>query len=1276
MRAETDCLWELRVVAGPDAGRSIPLPSGRTVIGGPACRGGVAISDHRLAPFHAVLTVTADGVTVEPLADALVRPGRLSAGEPLRLGASVAWLDRVPHVPVPPDVPSRVTALDPRHLSASGPRMHHRPPRRRPPSPPAPPRDVGPVPAEPLPASASPVPALLGAAVTVVIAVVIGQPMLALLGLSGSAVAVVTWGHGRVVRRRRRRAQMRNDEARAHRRSAEIEEHRRSIAVHRRLGTSDLCDAVSRALTHDPRVWERRPTHDDVWVVVVGVGESFVDVAMSADGDIQGAGDRRGCDVLLHDVPVTVALGPGAVVGLSGSRDGVIALVRSMVVQLVASVGPADLVIEVLVDSGRRAAAWEWIRPLPHETHLVLVDPAADGAGRGDVVPTDRADGDRDPIGRHCVRIIDTARPVRLTSGCDGVVVIASEAAHLPAATSSAGVVGERGTLRWFGDASGDLPTPALAACCPAHRADEVVASLAMLRDPDDVAGSALAPVALADLVPSTPTAIVEKWSVSGVDPVPFTVLGRDVGGRAVGLDLARDGPHAVIGGTTGSGKSEMLRSLVVGLAAHSPPSALSFVLVDFKGGAAFDACVGLPHVVGVLTDLDARTTRRAVTGLDAELHRRERLLRAVGAVDLSSYRAVRADGDPEIARLVIVIDEFASLATEMPDVLQALVGVAQRGRSLGLHLVLATQRPAGAVTDEIRANTSIRIALRVATPADALDVVGDASPAGFPRGRPGRAMLRLAGDPPTSLQVAVGDLGPGAGGPSLVDLVTAVGQAAHLRPESPPHRPWAAPLPDALEPSDLLHPHDQGVVDDVGAQCRRPLRWHPEDGHLVVVGAASSGCTSTLRTVVRQLAASRPDVEVHVVDGVGDRSWDATDDLAVVGSVIRLDETERLVRVLAHLDGVISDRRRGAVSRHPVVLVVDGLAVVRRAVEDEGAEALDLWDAVVTGGPAAGVVMSVANDQASGVPLALLARAGRRWIHALADPLDASLLGAPARAVPERTAPSGRVLCLPEQLEAQVLAPGGHAPQHRDARPAPTMGVLPRSLSAEDFEDPVVSCDTVTFTVGVGARDLRQVRAHVDRGDHLMVIGPARSGRTTMLRTVARAWLRAGCGRVVVVPGRDAHVWHDIEGIALHSAVDAAVADLTADLTADLVAGASDTPGIGSGGGRTPQHLLIVDDADRVDDASGDLERLATGGQVNLVAAVRAERVRGVFGHWTAALRRSRSGLVLGGSAHIDGCDLLGASVPRRAPAPASVGRGWWIEDGVSRDLVQTPGR
>ncbi|MBN8907268.1 MAG: hypothetical protein J0H99_11720, partial [Rhodospirillales bacterium] len=213
-------------------------------------------------------------------------------------------------------------------------------------------------------------------------------------------------------------------------------------------------------------------------------------------------------------------------------------------------------------------------------------------------------------------------------------------------------------------------------------------------------------------------------------------VLGRDADGPVV-VDLATDGPHAVVAGTTGSGKSELLVTWVLALAASRPPSELGFLLVDFKGGATFDPLAALPHIRGIVTDLGPRTTRRALTSLRAELRRREEVLRVA--------RAASVDTAPPglLARLVVVIDEVAALLEGEPELHDVLVDVASRGRSLGVHLMLCTQRPTGVVRDAALANIALRICLRVADPAESTAVLGSPAAARLADAPAGRAVLR-----------------------------------------------------------------------------------------------------------------------------------------------------------------------------------------------------------------------------------------------------------------------------------------------------------------------------------------------------------------------------------------------------------------------------------------------------------------------------------------------------------------------------------------------------
>jgi S-DNA-T family DNA segregation ATPase FtsK/SpoIIIE len=317
--------------------------------------------------------------------------------------------------------------------------------------------------------------------------------------------------------------------------------------------------------------------------------------------------------------------------------------------------------------------------------------------------------------------------------------------------------------------------------------------------------------------------------------------VGRAAAGDVV-LDLVAQGPHAVIGGTTGSGKSELLIGWVLSMAASHSPAVVNFLLVDFKGGAAFAALESLPHTVGTITDLDDETARRALESLRAELKFRERTLALATARSIDDH-----DG---LTRLVIVVDEFQAMLADYPELHTLFADIAARGRSLGVHLILCTQRPGGAVRDGVLANADLRISLRVNNGSDSVAVVGCEDAVRIPTMARGRAVVRAGGIAAGLVQFAIADA-------AVIDTVT------HAWPGVPkPRRPWCEPLPAHILARDLP-PITGGIafgILDLPLEQRRDIAvWNPRSGHLLVVGGPRSGKTAALATI----AAAEPDALV-----------------------------------------------------------------------------------------------------------------------------------------------------------------------------------------------------------------------------------------------------------------------------------------------------------------------------------------------------------------------------------------------------------------------------
>ncbi len=369
-----------------------------------------------------------------------------------------------------------------------------------------------------------------------------------------------------------------------------------------------------------------------------------------------------------------------------------------------------------------------------------------------------------------------------------------------------------------------------------------------------------------------------------------------------VEVDLVSDGPHALVGGTTGSGKSELLVSWLLALTDGRSPDEVALLLFDFKGGAAFDPLAGLPHVRGLVTDLDGADIDRATAALGAELRSREARLRTA--------EARSADEMPELGRLVIVVDEFAAMLAERRELHDVFVDVAARGRSLGVHLVLCTQRPAGVVRDSLAANCALRISLRVVDRSDSIAVVGDDSAARIPRTAPGRCAVAMHGEPAFPVQVAsvARDDVPG-------EVARRSGWPA------PSTAGWLPPLPPRL-PLESLPPRTHpdavriGLVDLPASQSQPLAEWDPSvDGALLVVGAAGSGRSTAMRTVAAELGAEL------ISAAAGPASIER------VADSLASDETSPLVidDLDAILDQVEGDHRAALLEQLPLAIRARG---------------------------------------------------------------------------------------------------------------------------------------------------------------------------------------------------------------------------------------------------------------------------------------------------------------------------------------------------------------
>jgi S-DNA-T family DNA segregation ATPase FtsK/SpoIIIE len=491
----------------------------------------------------------------------------------------------------------------------------------------------------------------------------------------------------------------------------------------------------------------------------------------------------------------------------------------------------------------------------------------------------------------------------------------------------------------------------------------------------------------LGEVLPLSDTELSRRWSEAASASRLAVPLGIGVSGPRI-LDLQADGPHLLVAGTTGSGKSELLRTLTAALALTYSPDSVNFLFVDFKGGSGLGPLRLLPHCAGMLTDLSRYELDRFLVSLRAEIRYRERLLAEAEAPDLGAYRSTKAAKDKALPHLVLMIDEFRMLVEEAPEALSELMRIAVIGRSLGLHLVMATQRPQGALTADIRANVTTSIALRVQSDSESADILNSSDAARIPITTPGRAFLARGTEVPqefqtASLTQAVAEmLGPGVVIQPAIDALTLelttdgwdVAATAPLTPAEAAapivrqasslwaamggmgiRHPVAPPLPELIPfpppvrseahnstdgqpmgtPGNVLahgaaQPADGGLelgwVDLPEQQLVIPLTWEPnQDGHLGFIGTMTGGMDDAVILVVRQVLADYVERHIYVLDA--DNTFSTWAGLTRVGAVAGLQELRRGARVLERIAGEMAIRlsSREAAEEPPLVLVVSG---------------------------------------------------------------------------------------------------------------------------------------------------------------------------------------------------------------------------------------------------------------------------------------------------------------------------------------------------------------
>lgn len=1223
-RKATEAAGTLRVLEGPDAGRSFPLPAGHSTVGrDPSSR--VALTDPLISKLHLRVNVS-DHVEV---IDAGSANGTLVNGDPV----DRAVLLDTDRVTIGDSVVVITAAAHSGAVERAGVVHFNRSPRLDPQYPgvklkaPEPPEK--PQPAR-LPYLALLAPLIVGA----VLLIVSPGNVLSLVFIALSPVLMVASFVDNLLQNRKAWKTARKEFfASVDSLSAELDRlHEAERAG--RLSESPAVERVVRETAErTPLLWTRRPEHEAYLSLRLGLGR------MPSRHELEMPTQRRGPHDLwealqrveaqaavVEPVPVVENLAASGSLGFSGPLETARGVARGVVAQVAGLHSPAEVVVVALASSAS-APAWDWLKWLPHVgspfspvgTALASSGPqanslvseleeliqarreAAAGAEARQLPAVVVLVEDDAPVER--ARLIGVAE----NGPAAGVHLlwVAASLQRIPAACRTFVDVDSDGVSVAGYVHTGYGVEPVVCETLTAVQAHDFARSLAPVTDagaradddsdlPRSVSFLQLAGTDLA----TDPDAVIERWREthsiltgplapsersSRIKPNLRAVFGQ-AATEPFALDLRTDGPHALVGGTTGSGKSEFLQAWVLALAAAHSPQRVSFLFVDYKGGAAFAECVQLPHTVGLVTDLSPHLVRRALTSLRAELRYREHLFNKKKVKDIAEFERT---GDPDVPpSLIIVVDEFAALASEIPEFVDGVVDVAQRGRSLGLHLILATQRPAGVIRDNLRANTNLRVALRVADEDDSTDVLGSPIAAGFDPAIPGRGAAKTgpnrirafqsgyAGgwttDDGEAAAVDIEELRFGSGpiweqpvdpeaeqrkaavaaGPSDIKRVVATVQKAARMSEIPaPRKPWLPELAPTYDFTKLTTKRTDtelvlGVLDDAATQSQPVVSYLPDrDGNMAIIGTGGAGKSSALREVAVAAAVTvrGGPVQVYGLDFAGG-ALQMLQVLPHVGAIIPGDDEDRMARLLRWLSDLVAERAvrynearastiveyRKLASMHDeprILLLLDGMGAFREAYESSITMPwFSMLSQIAIDGRQVGVHLVITGDRAASIPASLSSSIQRRLVLRLANADDYSTLGVPADVLTP-SSPPGRGIIDGQEMQVAVI--GGDPNVALQAR---ELGTLATAMAKAGVADaPAIESlpESVALSALPVAQDSRPVLGIAD--DTLAPVGADLEGAFVIAgppgsgKTTALVTVASALARVA--PGTERHL-------------------------------------------------------------------------------------------------------------------------------------------------------
>lgn len=562
-----------------------------------------------------------------------------------------------------------------------------------------------------------------------------------------------------------------------------------------------------------------------------------------------------------------------------------------------------------------------------------------------------------------------------------------------------------------------------------------------------------------------------ERWASSQVFKSMAAPLGVKTKNEVVYLDISDNanahGPHGLVAGTTGSGKSEILQTYVLSMATLFHPYDVGFVIIDFKGGGMANQFKNLPHMMGAITNIDGREINRSLLSIKAELIKRQSLFAKAGVNHINDYIKLFKKGTVEqpLPHLIIIVDEFAELKAEFPDFMKELISAARIGRTLGVHLILATQKPAGVVDAQIWSNSKFKLCLKVQTKEDSNEVIK--TPLAAEIVEPGRAYFQVGNNEIFELfQSAYSGVKVTDNGDDktkvfsiyalnnwgkrtmvytnkkksysenaknqlqvIVDYVDEYCKSSGIKALNGICLP---PLADVIKKEDLAEFTKSsqsviipvGVYDDPERQDQGNYCIDISENNTYIIGSAMTGKTTLLQTMLLQLMNyyTPSEVNIYIID-CGNMTLKSFEHSNIVGGVALASEEDKIYNLFKLIFRIMDERKKifsdkglgthrayveaGYTDMPQIVLIIDNLAAFKEYYDNLSDDFLSLSRE----GNSLGISIVATAAQTNAMNYKVLSNYGNRISFVCNDTNEYMNLFDRCRMEPKDTA--GRGLCV-----------------------------------------------------------------------------------------------------------------------------------------------------------------------------------------------------------------------------------------------------------------------